>query len=252
MTSPRTIESVTCLGCGCGCDDLRVKVSGGRIVDVSPDCPVSRAWFGDGTVPAGVTRAGKPVTFDQAMADAADALAGARARALVYVGPDLSVQAQQVAVAIADVLACEGGHRHIGPAAPGLLAAQRRGRAAATLGELRNRADVVLFWGVDPRQRYPRFFPRFIEAAGTHVASGRSGRRLISVTVGADRGPAGAEVEISLDPDQEIAALGVMRATVLGNSLDALSPAPGGPRPGRHSSQGGPVRGNRARCRAGT
>ena len=49
MTSPRTIESVTCLGCGCGCDDLRVKVSGGRIVDVSPECPVSRAWFGDGT-----------------------------------------------------------------------------------------------------------------------------------------------------------------------------------------------------------
>src|SRR2546430_11904566 len=40
-------------------------------------------------------------------------------------------------------------------------AAQRRGRAGATLGEIRQRADVIVFWAVDPADRYPRYASRY-------------------------------------------------------------------------------------------
>ncbi len=225
MIAPRTVESVACLGCGCVCDDLAVTVTNGRISDVAPACPVARAWFGDGIVPAAVTRGGKPASFDEALAEASRALAQAPGRTLVYLGPDLSTQAQRAAVAIADLLRARLDTATSRPAASGLLAAQRRGRAAATLGEIRNRADVILFWAVDPRARYPRFFSRFVEAAGTHVPAGKSGRRLVSVTVGSDGGPAGSEMEITIASADEIAALSVMRATVLGNPLGELPPA---------------------------
>jgi formylmethanofuran dehydrogenase subunit B len=225
MTSARAIQAVTCLGCGCACDDLEVKVRDGRIVNVSPECPVARAWFGDGSVPTAVTVGGRPAAIGKALGEAAAALDVAPGRALVYIGPELTMEAQRVALGIADRLGARVDTATSSPAAAGLLAAQRRGRAGATLGEIRNRADVILFWAVDPRRRYPRFFSRFIEAEGTHVPSGRAGRRLISVSVGADRAPAGTDTEISLTPGEELAALSVMRASVLGNALGDL-PSP--------------------------
>ena len=225
MSPGGKVFPVTCLGCGCGCDDLTVEIAGERIVDISPPCPVGRAWFGDGRVPTAIRRAGKQATLEAALAEAADILSAATGRALVVVAPDISTQAQRAALAVADLLRAGVQTLTSGPAAAGLLAAQRRGRTAATLGEVRNRADALLFWGVDPRGSYPRYWTRYApEPAGTHVPEGRRGRTIIAVNIGKDRGPADADVELALSPDQEISALSVMRAVALGNALGELPP----------------------------
>jgi formylmethanofuran dehydrogenase subunit B len=216
---------VTCLGCGCACDDLTVQTADGRITDISPPCPVGRTWFGDGHVPGRILRGGAEASLEAALADAAETLASAKGGVLVLLAPDLSTQGQRAALAVADVLRATVDTATSEPAAAGLLAAQRRGRAAATLGEVRNRADVLLFWGVDPTRRYPRFLSRYaLDPAGTHVPGGRAGRTVISVSIGRDRGPAGADSELAFAPDQEIAALSVMRAVALGNALGELPP----------------------------
>ncbi len=226
MTAQRgVVEPVTCLGCGCVCDDVSLQVSGGRIVNVTPDCPVARAWFGDGSVPEKVLRGGATAGLEDAVTEAAGLLARSAGRVLVYLAPDLSTQAQRTAVALADLLRARVDSATSEPAAAGLLTAQRRGRASATLGEIRNRADVLLFWGVDPAARYPRYLSRYaLEPEGSHVAGGRRGRKVISVHIGAARSPSGAELEVTLDPEDEIGALSVMRATVLGNRLSELPP----------------------------
>ena len=225
MSPASRASSVTCLGCGCACDDLTVQVADGRIIDISPPCPVGRAWFGDGRVPGRILRGGAEASLEAALAEAAETLAGARGGALVLLAPDLSTQGQRAALAVADVLRAAVDTATSEPAAAGLLAAQRRGRAAATLGEVRNRADVLLFWGVDPAPRYPRFLSRYaLDPVGTHVPGGRAGRTVISVSIGRDRGPAPADSELALAPDQEIAALSVMRAVALGNALGELPP----------------------------
>jgi formylmethanofuran dehydrogenase subunit B len=223
MTAPRTVEQVTCLGCGCVCDDLSVRVDGGRIVEVAPPCPLGRAWFGDGIVPDRILRGGTPTSLDQAIAAAADLLTAASGKLLVFLGTDLTTQAHRVALAIGDLLGAVVDQATSEAAAAGLLAAQRRGRATATLGEIRNRADTLVFWGVDPSARYPRYLSRYaVQPVGTHVPGGRPGRTVIAVSVGADRGPGEADLRLALDPADEIAALSVMRATVLGNDLDEL------------------------------
>ena len=225
--SPGTrVGPVTCLGCGCACDDVTVQVTDGRIVDVTPPCPLAREWFGDGQVPARILSGGSDATLDAAVAAAAEILTSAAGRVLVVLAPDVSAEAQRATLALADALRATVDTATSDVAATGLLAAQRRGRAAATLGEIRNRSDVLLFWGVDPAGRYPRYLSRYaLEPAGTHVPEGRAGRTVISVTIGADRGPAGADVALALTVEDEIAALSVMRAVALGHTLGAL-PSP--------------------------
>jgi formylmethanofuran dehydrogenase subunit B len=225
MTEKR-VEHVTCLGCGCGCDDITLTVRDGRIIDATPACPLGAAWFGDGSVPWEVRRDGQAATFDEGLTEAAGVLAQSRGRVLVYIAPDVTSQAQRAAVALGDLLRAIVDSATSETAAGGLLAAQRRGRATATLGEIRNRGDVLLFWGVDPARRYPRFLSRYaLEPAGTQVPKGRAGRFVIAVNIGADKGPAQADTTLTLEPHEEITALSLMRAAVLERSPGEL-PAP--------------------------
>jgi formylmethanofuran dehydrogenase subunit B len=224
MSAQRVVEHVTCLGCGCGCDDVTVTIEEGRIAAATPLCPLGQNWFGDGRVPDEVLIQGRAAPLDQAIARAAADLAAQRP-SLIYLASDITSQTQRAAVEIADVLGATVDTATSDTAAGGLLTAQRRGRASATLGEMRNRGDVFFFWGVDPAERYPRFMARYgPEPAGTHVPQGRSGRTVISVSVGAERGPAGSDLTYELPPEQEISALSLIRASVLGMELPVSSP----------------------------
>jgi formylmethanofuran dehydrogenase subunit B len=219
MTASERVEHVTCLGCGCGCDDITVTVNAGRIVDAAPICPIGRAWFGDGTVPSAIVRQGRPANMEEALTEAAAVLIEARGR-LVYLAPDLSSEAQRAALDLADLLGASVDCATSGTAATGLTAGQRRGRMGSTLGEIRNRGDVFLFWGVDPAERYPRFLSRYaLEPVGSQVPQGRKGRFVISVSVGADRGVKDADLSLELNLGEEIPALSLMRAAVLGNNV---------------------------------
>jgi formylmethanofuran dehydrogenase subunit B len=225
MTDTR-VDHVTCLGCGCGCDDLAVTVRDGRIVEISPPCPVSRTWFGDGVVPWQVLRNGQAAELDQALAEGARLLTRSSGRVLVYVGTDLSTGSQRCALGLADLLRATVDTATSVTAAAGLMTAQRRGRATATLGEVRNRADVVLFWATDPAGRYPRFQSRYApQPAGTQIAKGRAARFVIAVHVGSEKAPSDADASLTLEPSDEIAALSLMRAAIAGNSPANL-PAP--------------------------
>jgi formylmethanofuran dehydrogenase subunit B len=218
MSGDRVLQSVTCLGCGCGCDDLTVRVRAGRIAELTPPCPLAKRWFGDGTVPREIRVEGRPTTIEKAI-EAAAAVLGGAGRPMVLLAPDLTTEAQRVAIAVGDALRAEVDGATSDSAAAGILVAQRRGRAAASLGEIRNRADVVLFWAVDPRERYPRYLERYAAAASTtHVRR----RALLSVSVGTDRGPEQAEIEAEFTPGEEVDALAVMQATVRGQRLGEL------------------------------
>ncbi len=163
---------------------------------------------------------GRAATIEAAIEAAAAALAGAQ-RPLVIIAPEITTEAQRLAIAVGDALRAEVDGATSDSAAAGILVAQRRGRAAATLGEIRNRADVVLFWAVDPRERYPRYLERYAAAtSATHVRR----RALLSVSIGGDRGPAKAEIEAEFAAGEEVDALAVMQATVRGRGLGELPP----------------------------
>jgi formylmethanofuran dehydrogenase subunit B len=211
------MNHVTCLGCGCACDDITVVVQGGVIAETINACSLGRSWFGDGTVPREVRSDGQPVPLERAIDHAARLLAAAR-RPLVYLAPEVTSETQRAVVAVADRLgaALDSPTSEI---AEGILATQRRGRAGATLGEIRQRADLIVFWGVNPALRYPRYTSRYaVEPVGMQTPDGRHSRRVVAVDVGPCRGPDDADERIAITPVQEVDALGVMRAAVLGRA----------------------------------
>jgi len=214
MTSGRTVAHVTCLGCGCACDDITVVVERDRIASLVNACPLGQTWFGDGTVPEESRVKGRAGSLQRALTEATKLLTGAK-RPLIYVAADVSCEAQREAVAIADRLRAALDTWAGGSAAGGVLAAQRRGRAGATLGEIRQRADVIVFWAVDPADRYPRYASRYaVEPRGLEAPEGRKSRTVIAVDVGPSRGPDDADTRVTIAPEDEVDALGVMRATV--------------------------------------
>ena len=196
----------TCLGCGCACDDIQLRIERNRIVDAVHACALGVEWFGDGSVPSRALADGQACSIDAALARAAAVLRNA-ARPLVYLAPDISCEAQRAAIAIADVLRATIDSVTSATVMTTLLAAQETGRASATLGELKNRADVVVFWGVDPAQRYPRFRTRYApDVQGLHVG-GRGARTVVAVDVGSARGPEDADLRLTVMPDREVATL---------------------------------------------
>jgi formylmethanofuran dehydrogenase subunit B len=219
-SGPSQVGHVTCLGCGCACDDIALTIAAGRITAAERACPLGVAWFGDGRVPDQVQVDGKPAELERALDRAAAVLGEARGSALVMLGAELTVSAYGAVLALADALGAATDSVVSEPAAAGILAGQRRGRATATLGEIRNRADLVVYWAVDPDQRYPRYRSRYAGAPrALHLADGAHPRTVVSVSVGSDAGPADADLEVALTPAQELAALAELRAGLLGRHL---------------------------------
>jgi formylmethanofuran dehydrogenase subunit B len=209
--STHVVPDVTCLGCGLLCDDVSLALEDGRIAGMAPHCDLGRAWFGDGQVPARILVRDVPASFDAALAAAATLLRPAEGRALVVLGPGLTTSAVRAGIAIADRLGATVDTATSPGAAEGILAGQRRGRASSTLGEVKNRADLVLFWGADPATTHPRFIERLVATKGTHVPVQRT---LLSVRIGERGGPT-APV-LTLDEAQEAGTLAVLRGMVLG------------------------------------
>ena len=208
------MEDVTCLGCGCACDDIGISVRGGRIVEAARACALGVAWFGDGSLPASATIDARPAARDAAVESAAELLGAAR-RPLVYLAPGLTNEAVREAAALADVLGAALDSVTSATAIGAILAAQERGRASATLGEARHRADVVVWWGVDPSSRYPRYAERYAPLPrGLHVPDGRVSRTVVAVDIGAAVAPSDADRRFMLPAEDEVATLGALRALV--------------------------------------
>jgi formylmethanofuran dehydrogenase subunit B len=214
----RTEEHATCLGCGCACDDIAVVIAGGRITEARNACTLGLRWFGDGSLPGAVLGA-RSSAIEDALGEIATTLGSARAP-LVYLAPDLTSEAQRAAIAVADQLRAFVDSATSSTSAEGILAGQRRGRATASLGEIRNRADVIVFWAVDPMLSYPRFQSRYApNPVGLHLPNGRRDRTVIAVDVGAQRGPDDADVRIQMTPQDEQLFLASLRASLAGRTV---------------------------------
>jgi formylmethanofuran dehydrogenase subunit B len=194
------VENVACLGCGCTCDDIAIRVDGEAIIETQNVCALGDTWFRAPRSTSLATVDGRDATVEQAVATAIRLL-GSATRPLVLVVPGLSCEEQRVCVAIADVLRARLDSTTTSTSLPQLIASQERGFAAATFGEVRNRADLVIYWGVDIAGRYPRFVSRYAPTSGKSVA----------VDVGAATATVDSNARFGIDPASELSTLIALR-----------------------------------------
>ncbi|MFC1759490.1 formylmethanofuran dehydrogenase subunit B [Planctomycetota bacterium] len=179
----RTYKDVACTICGCVCDDLSLEVDEGRIRSVTGACHLSESWFldQDSQQPPAAMSHGHPVGIDSAIEQASDILSNSR-WPLIYGLSRSSTDGQRAAVRLADAIGgnvdttaslCHGSS---------IMAIQEVGESTCSLGEIRNRADMVIFWGVDPVNSHPRHLERYsVDPPGQFVPNGRADRTVVVI-----------------------------------------------------------------------
>ncbi|CAL1240648.1 formylmethanofuran dehydrogenase subunit B [Candidatus Methylocalor cossyra] len=159
-TPPRVFENVPSPFCGLASDDLKIAVDGLHVQVLENGDPITVAGFeaplGDATPRVG----GQPAALERAVARAAELLAEARLPVFSGFGTDVDDTRAALALidrcrGVFDQLRAEGSVRN-------LLALADSGWMATTLGELKNRVDLLVAFGTDIEAQFPRFFERFV------------------------------------------------------------------------------------------
>ncbi len=173
-----TVTDVACTVCGCVCDDLQIRVEDGQVTPVRGACVLAEPWFQaiNECHPPAATLDGRAVSYGTALEQAGRILRASR-NPLIYGLSRSSTPGQRAAIALAERL---GGNVDTTASvchAPSIMAIQEVGESTCSLGEARNRADVVLFWGADPVESHPRHLERYSgDATGLFVPGGRKDR----------------------------------------------------------------------------
>lgn len=215
----RTVTDVTCLACGCLCDDLAVTVGRDEVIAVSSACEVGRTWFlSEGRRSQGPAAAVEGLAVESRLAvdRAVEVLRVARAPVVFGLTATVTETVRE-ALGLADLV----GARVVldrGPHDLGRVAAfQNQGRVSATLGEVKNRADVVVFWGADPVRTHPRHWERYsVEPKGRFVPQGRAGRSVVVVDAGKTATAEKADLVFAVAPDRQFETLVTLRLLVRG------------------------------------
>src|SRR5436190_213097 len=130
-------------------------------------------------------------------------------------------EAQRVAVAIADrVGGCVDTTTSVchGPSG---IAFQGVGEVTCSLGEVKNRADLVIFWGSNPAESHPRHWGRYSTMPkGLFVPNGRKDRTVVIVDVRRSKSAPAADIFLAIKPRKDFEALRALRALVKGVQLD--------------------------------
>jgi formylmethanofuran dehydrogenase subunit B len=230
LISPLLFEDVACTVCGCVCDDLKLTVERGRIVRAEGACELAEPWFlaQNSRLPAAAEIGGQGVSVEAAVGRSAEILKAAKAP-LVYGLSRSSTQGQRQAVRLADAL---GGNIDTTASlchAPSIVALQQVGESTCSLGEIRGRADLVIYWGSNPAVSHPRHMERYAAfPTGQFVPQGREGRTLVVVDVEPTETSKEADLFIQVEPGGDFDLLWTLRSLVRGISVSDR-PAAGQP-----------------------
>ncbi|MGI6131551.1 MAG: formylmethanofuran dehydrogenase subunit B [Bacillota bacterium] len=212
-------EGVVCAFCGSLCDDITLKVEDNAIVSMTGGCAIGRKRFLSPPEANAPLVKGRETGLDQAIDAAVRILSSAR-YPLIYGLSSTTAEAQAAAVRLAETLGATIDSTSSVCHGPGTIARQMLGIPTCTLGEVRNRADVVLFWGCNPVEAHPRHFGRYsVQARGWKTPEGRQNRTLIAVDVRKTLTAKMADVFLQVEPNSDFEVLTALRALINGANL---------------------------------
>jgi formylmethanofuran dehydrogenase subunit B len=217
MTSDEQVfHDVACTVCGCVCDDLTIRVRNNEIVEVEPYCSLAAPWFERlrAARPVAAMIEGQEASREAALQHAAQLLKDSMAP-LVFGLSRSSTAGQRAAVDLADRLGgfidttasvCHG---------PSIMAIQQVGESTSSLGEVKNRSDLVVFWQADPVTSHPRHLERYsADPIGQFLPRGRQDRTIVVVDDQPTATSALADDFYQVQPGRDFEAIWALRQLV--------------------------------------
>lgn len=214
---------VVCPFCGCLCDDIEITVTDGKIEEIKNGCTISRSKFLNHyknrvRTP---TIKNKKDTLKNTVKKAVEILRNAK-RPLVYGLSSTECGAISKAIEIAEQTGGIVDNTSSVCHGPTILALQQVGESKSTLGEVKNRADTVIFWGSNPAEAHLRHIVRYsVTPKGKYVLNGKKDRKIIVVDVRKTRTAQLADKFIKIDHNKDFELLQTLQAIISGENISA-------------------------------
>jgi formylmethanofuran dehydrogenase subunit B len=95
------------------------------------------------------------------------------------------------------------------------------GKITCTLGEVKNRADFIIYWGGNPAECHPRHFTKYtLTQKGKFVPEGRKGRTMVLVDIRETPSAKAADIFLQVRPGKDFEVLTILRALVKKRRID--------------------------------
>jgi formylmethanofuran dehydrogenase subunit B len=161
------VTAVTCPVCGCLCDDIELTIEEGKITKIGNGCALCESKFlgyngGHRLLKPLLRKNGEliKVTLKEAIRKAAEILAES-SYPILYGWSSTSCEAMRVGVELAEEVGGVVDNTSTVCHGPSLLSVQNVGIPSCTLGQIRHRADLVIYWGCNPWSAHPRHIERY-------------------------------------------------------------------------------------------
>lgn len=217
--SEYTVEDVVCPFCGCCCDDLIVSVKDNRIIDVRNACTLGISKFlhiDEGRLlkpKIGRFDSARYTSLDEAIETVVNLLKDS-SYPLLYGWACTSCEATLLGLDLAEFLGGAIDNTSIVCHGPTILASQELGLITATLGQVKNRADLIVYWGCNPLEAHPRHIARYSVSARGRFIGGRRDRRVVVVDVRRTTTARIADLFIEVKPGYDYEVLSALKMLI--------------------------------------
>jgi formylmethanofuran dehydrogenase subunit B len=90
-----------------------------------------------------------------------------------------------------------------------------------TLGEVKNRADFIIYWGGNPAECHPRHFTKYtLTQKGKFVPNGRKGRTMVLVDIRETPSAKAADIFLQIRPGKDFELVTTLRALIKDQPVD--------------------------------
>ncbi len=218
------VTDVVCSFCGALCDDLEVDVKNNEIITVYNACTIGTTkFFTANDKEARFSRpmlrkngALVPISWDEAIDRAAKILVKSE-RPLLYGFSSTSTEAQGMGFKLAEELGAVLDQTASVCHGPSVIAIQDVGYSGATLGEIKARANVIIYWGSNPSAAHPRHMSRYtMFVRGFFREKGAKERTLIVVDPRNTDAAKLADYYIQIEQGKDFELISAMRAALNG------------------------------------
>ena len=124
-----------------------------------------------------------------------------RAKPLLYGWASTSCEAAKKGILLAEEVGAVLDSTATVCHGPSVIGIEEKGLPGATLGQVKNRADTIVFWGCNPAEAHPRHSLRYSSnSCGRFTPEGREGRKIIVVDVRETRTSKNADKFVRITP----------------------------------------------------
>jgi formylmethanofuran dehydrogenase subunit B len=154
---------VVCTGCGCLCDDVQVEINGAHLGQIENACAKGAAYLQTAFNPERRAKSsirGQGCSPEAAIDEAARLLFKAKRR-LIFGLDNSTLETQALAIELARKIGAvidDASSFSYGPLIERII---KKELPTCSLSEVKDKADLLLYWGANPTATHPRHLSRY-------------------------------------------------------------------------------------------